>query len=302
VENLSTNDNPPTTPPPTTAADVTMTLAAMETNMIAMHEKTLDSIKSYADAAKAPAPKPPPPTSPPTKPTHTKSTPGKNSLPQAVIQIKGHMETESRPSFVNLVTNLNKSLHEHPKHSHVRVVGVKWTASSNLVVCAQAPSPSALVSALKAVQASLVTDQLIIKDITPNMRWSCMTLSHVFTGKGTNSPAYSPEALHEELTMHNPSYAALTIRQPPSWIRNPNDFADGQISSISFAFEDTDGSLARQLTGTPLTAYGNLRCTLKAWVPLKKTPQKNQQASAVDVSRHPHDQSTYTKVSSLPWS
>jgi hypothetical protein len=50
------------------------------------------------------------------------------------------------------------------------VVGVKWTATSNLLVCTQAPSPSALVTALKVVQAALINDDeyLVIKDIIPN--------------------------------------------------------------------------------------------------------------------------------------
>ena len=73
--------------------------------------------------------------------------------------------------------------------------------------------------------------------------------------------------------MNNPNYALLTIRQLPSWLRNPRTFKDGQISSISFAFEDHDGSTARRLAGTTLTAFGNLRCTLKAWEPKKSTKE-----------------------------
>jgi hypothetical protein len=56
---------------------------------------------------------------------------------------------------------------------------VKWTPASNLVVHAQAPSPTVLVTALKAVQTSIKNDQLIIKDVIPNTRWFRMTLSHV---------------------------------------------------------------------------------------------------------------------------
>jgi hypothetical protein len=123
------------------------------------------------------------------------------------------------------------------------VVGVKWTAASNLLVCTQAPSPSALVAALEAVQAALIDDNemLDIKDIIPNTRWSHMTLSHVLTSRGPNSPVYSPEEIHEELATNNPNYAALNIRQLPSWICDPEHFRAGQVSSVSFAFEDPDG-------------------------------------------------------------
>ena len=91
------------------------------------------------------------------------------------------------------------------------MVGVKWTQASNLLVRAQAPSPHALVAALEAVHLALIDDQMIIKDIIPNTRWSRVTLLHVYSGKSPDSIAHSPEAIHEELITHNPSYAALTI-------------------------------------------------------------------------------------------
>ena len=200
------------------------------------------SLKSFADAVKAPAPTPLPPA--PTPPKIKISPPSikGNPLPQAVIRYQGHIGTADRPSFIDLVPKLNRSLHIHPKFSHVRVVGVKWTPASNLLVCAQTPSPSVLVAALKAIQETFTSDQLIVKDIIPNTRWSRVTLSHVYTGKGPDSPALSPEAIHEELNTHNPNYATLVIRQLPSWVHNPDSFKDGQVSSISFAFEDPDGS------------------------------------------------------------
>ncbi|KAF9789294.1 hypothetical protein BJ322DRAFT_1105154 [Thelephora terrestris] len=176
VDNLA-NNNLNNTTPPTHTADVIPTLAAMEANIVSLQEKSLTSLKSYANAAKP--------------------TAKKNPFPQAVICVKGKIDNNSHSSFTNIVTNLNKYLHDHPKHSHVCVVGVKWTASSNLVVRAQAPSPTSLVSALKAVQASIVDDQLKISDIIPNVRWSQMTLSHVFTSKDSDSPAFSPEAIHD---------------------------------------------------------------------------------------------------------
>ena len=90
---------------------------------------------------------------------------------------------------------------------------MKWTAASNLLVHAQAPSPSVLVAALEAVQAALIDDDemLDIKDIIPNTRWSRMTLSHVLTSRGPDSPVHSPEEIHEELATNNPNYAALSI-------------------------------------------------------------------------------------------
>ena len=199
-----------------------------------------------------------------------------------MVQYWGRINPKDRPSFTDLVPRLNNALHALPKFSHVRVVGVKWTQASNLLVRAQAPSPQVLVAALEAVRLVLIDDQMIINDIIPNARWSCVTLSHIFTGKGSDSAAHSPKTIHEELVTHNPSYASLTIRQLPSWIRDPKSFKDGQVSSVAFAFEDHDGSRATRLLGSSLTAFGNLRCSIKAWAPHpKKNPQKDQPPPAM---------------------
>ena len=143
------------------------------------------------------------------------------------------------------MSGIDTSLHNSLKHSHIHVVGVKWTSFSNLVVHTQASSPLTLVAALKVIQDILSSNLLIVKDIIPNTRWSCVTLSHVYTGKGPNSPHYNPDTIHEELAANNLSYAHLTIQQLLNWIHNPSTFKDGQISTISFTSEDPDGNTAQ---------------------------------------------------------
>ena len=270
LPNQMARQAPPPQPPPTNNASV----AALDRKIDDLKKETTSSLKSFAEVVKASVITP---TLPPPHPPKAKNQPPAlkgNYLPQAVIRYRGHVNPANRPSFVSLVAKMNTSLHDSPKHLHVRVVGVKWTSSSNLVVRAQAPSPSALVAALQAVQASISSDLLIINDIIPNTRWSQVTLSHVFSGKGPNSPAYDSNTLHEELALNNPNYALLTIRRPPNWIRNPMVFKDGQMSTISFAFEDPDGGTAHRLLGTSLTAFGNLRCTIKAWAPKKSMQEE----------------------------
>jgi len=273
IPHITTPLHDPTPPAPN--IDVTPVVAAINEKFEDLKRETTSSLKSFADAVKLSAPAPSPSPSPPSKPKTSPPSLKGNHLPQAVIRYQGRVDPKNRPSFVNLVSNLNTSLHDHPKFSHVRVVGVKWTVASNLLVHAQAPSPSALIAALEAVRPALTDQQMIITDIIPNAKWSRVTLSHVYTGKGPNSPAHLPETIHEELATHNPSYARLTIRQPPSWVRDPTTSKDDQVSSISFTFEDPDGSYTHQLLGSSLTAFGNLRCSVKAWVPPKKPPQKS---------------------------
>jgi hypothetical protein len=258
----------PNQDPHPTAHPDTVALATLGRKIDELKKETNTSLKSFAEAVKAPTHQPPP-INPTTKPKtkNPQPPPRGERLPQAVIRFQGRVDPKSRPSFTELVPLLNSSLCNNKKFSHVKVVGVKWTPASNLVVRAQAPSPSVLVTALKAVQASINKDHLIVKDVIPNTRWSRMTLSHVYTGKEPHSSCVNPEDIHEELTQHNPNYAQLTIRQLPTWLRNPSSFKDSQVSSVSFAFEDQDGSIARRLTGTTLTAFGNLRCTLKNWIP-----------------------------------
>ena len=116
---------------------------------------------------------------------------------------------------------------------HVRVLGVKWTAVSNLLVHTNAPSPDELVAALESATAVMAT-LAPIKQIIPNVRWSCVVLSNVYTGKTPDSPAHHPTILNLELPTANPEYRNLTIRQFPSWLQNPDSLKGNQLSSVAF--------------------------------------------------------------------
>lgn len=234
------------------------------------------TLKSFADAVKVSAPTPSLPTTPPQKPKPVQPPTRGERLLQAVVHYQGCLNPKDCPSFSELIPSLNNTLHSHPTFSHIRVVGMKWTQASNLLVRTQAPFPHVLVAVLEAVRLVLIDDQMIIKDIIPNARWSHVTLSHVYSGKSPNSITHSLEAIHEELSTHNPSYAALMIRQLLSCVCNPGSFNNGQISSVAFAFEDPDGSRAHQLIRSSLTAFSNLRCSIKPWAPPKKSRQKHQ--------------------------
>lgn len=263
----------PTLPPsqlPPNPLDFAPVVTAIEKGFKDLKDENATSLKSFADAVKSSAPPPPPKP----KPKQAHPPPKKILLPQAVIRFRDHVDPESRPSFTDLVANLNNKLHLDNEYSHVRVVGVKWTTASNLLVRAQAPSPNILTNALQNVVPTMPFLGCI-KDIIPNVKWSRVVLSSIPSGKTPDSPAYSSYSLHAELAAANPDYSDLTIRQFPSWLRNPDHLADGQLSSASFAFEDPDGSLARHLIGTSLTAFGNLRCVIKPWAPPKKPPQGN---------------------------
>ncbi|KAF8272270.1 hypothetical protein EI94DRAFT_1697612 [Lactarius quietus] len=77
--------------------------------------------------------------------------------------------------------------------------------------------------------------------------------------------ARMPDECHAALVLDNPSYAALNISQKPSWVHDPNSYPEGAVSSLVVAFNDPDGSLARDLlTKRALYAFGHCT-TLRKW-------------------------------------
>jgi hypothetical protein len=100
--------------------------------------------------------------------------------------------------------------------------------------------------------ASYTKQSLNIPGTTPtpiraNTRWFPILLNHVPTGTTSNTKAYNPYQCHAALRDENPSYTTLTITQPPSRLHDPTSYSNGSVSSLSFTFEDADGSLAANL-------------------------------------------------------
>ena len=91
-------------------------------------------------------------------------------------------------------------------------------------------------------------------------------------------PATSPSpsaALHASLVDNNPSYKALKITQMPSWVRAPATYQPTQEkSSLVVAFEDPDGSIARELIKAKFLFVFGAQATVKKWK--YKAPHPNQ--------------------------
>lgn len=109
-------------------------MAVLTERMGSLSREMTSSLKSFAEAVKASVvtPQYPLPTSPKAKISQP-ALKG-NSLPQVVIRHQGHIDPTICLSFIGLITKINSSLHNHLKHLHIRMVGMKWTSSSNLVV------------------------------------------------------------------------------------------------------------------------------------------------------------------------
>lgn len=107
--------------------------------------------------------------------------------------------------------------------------------------------------------------------------WSKVMLSHVCTGYLSavgDRAVFSPETLLDEFKHSNPDFADLVFMQQPSWVKVPSTITTEKLS-ISFAFEDADGSRLNKLLKAPLFMFANrvqarrwnskplLRCCLK---------------------------------------
>jgi len=83
-----------------------------------------------------------------------------------------------------------------------------------------------------------------------NVKWSKILVNGVpLRSAPASELGVTPSAaLHAQLTEHNPSYAALKITQMLSWVRVPSTYLSTAVtSSLVVAFEDPDGSIARNL-------------------------------------------------------
>ena len=58
-------------------------------------------------------------------------------------------------------------------------------------------------------------------NIRPNVKWSKILINSVPVGITTKRGAHTSDKCHRSLVVHNPSYAALTVIQKPSWVRPP---------------------------------------------------------------------------------
>lgn len=199
--------------------------------------------------------------------------------PTAVVDMGGIEFVSTKPSTADVCDCINYALSSSPTHSQVHISAAKWTARGNLILTA-GPRTDAphLNAALDFISKSLGT--LIRTDdplpIRANVKWSRILLNRVPTGATDLTEAHSPDSCHSALAAENPSYASLTITQRPSWVKQPDSYQPGSLSSLSFAFEDPDGTLAASLlTNKTLYAFGTI-AIVKKW---KQRPPSKKPAS-----------------------
>jgi hypothetical protein len=197
--------------------------------------------------------------------------------PSAVLEMNG-TQIQNRPRPADICELFNKQLLASP-YPQVSISAAKWNTRGNLIITA-GPTTSAqqlnkvLPYLLKTLKAS-IPEQGTSITARANVKWSRILLNRVPTGTSLTREAYTPNECHAALCAENPTYATLPITFRPSWVRDPSSYTSDTVSSLSFAFEDPDGSLASSLlTNKTLYIFGATAIT-KRWKqrpPTKKPP------------------------------
>jgi hypothetical protein len=180
------------------------------------------------------------------------------------------LDADARPRPEVICEVINKRIGEESSVP-IQLAGVRWTAKGNLIVTGgPTVTPHALLASAPYISKILAKSfQLPASTPLPaaraNTKWSKITINGVPTGASDKRGVYTPDECQAALAAINPSYATLLVMQKPSWVRPPTSYSSGAVSSLSVAFEDTDGSILRMLlTERYLYAFGN-RATVKMW-------------------------------------
>ena len=261
-------------------------------------KKTITALSKAVSSAQKPATQKatPPPTNTPTGSQPQKKTQKTSGVipmltyaskaatplrPSAVVTFRGTGIPEPCPTPAELCRTLIMELADSRTHAHIRISAAKWNARGNIIVTAGPDINSHTfhksLDYITKILNEIVFPANISADTRPNVKWSRVLLNRVPTGTTDETEAHSTHTSHQALLRENPSYAALTITQQPSWVKNPATYTPGAVSSLSFAFEDPDGSqLAHLLSIKELNIFGT-SATIKKWK--QKPPQKKPEAT-----------------------
>ena len=218
------------------------------------------------------------PSNPP-PPTYASKT-SVRARPSVVVDLEKH-QIADRPHPSVICSAINKGLKTYPDVCQARVSAARWTVRGNLVITA-GPNTSEKLLNSAILYIALITKKALklqINASTPtraNVRWSRILINCMPTGATAKTEAHNPVSCHQSLMADNPSYASLTITQHPSWVKPPSSYTLGSVSSLSFAFEDPDGSLATKLLSEKELYIFGTGVSVKKWK--QKPPQKKPMA------------------------
>ncbi|KAH9055111.1 hypothetical protein EDB83DRAFT_2521314 [Lactarius deliciosus] len=215
--------------------------------------------------------------------------------PSVVISLANINWSGLKPSPAQVCKGINDTL-DSAQNDQVCISAARWTAKENLVLTG---SPNTTVQSL---QLDTPTIRLHFSErypdshatshpikVQPNVKWSKILINSVPTGVSSTSSAHMPDSCHTALIDNNPNYASLTITQRPSWVRNPTSYTNDTVSLLVVAFEDPDGSHARDLLATKvLYIFGNCT-TLRKWKQRPSTRKTKNNPTHNSPTHSPHE-------------
>jgi hypothetical protein len=237
--------------------------------------KALADIKTYVAVAaqvgakhtghssvSSPPSRPPARTPVPTRPARERPA----ALPEVLISMAA-FEPSWKHTFVadTFVRTLNTFLGAWDDSRGIRVVAARVTRGDQIAITGApgvsliamsrlvAPVPWGKIvgQALGAVDPDALALRAKISD-----KWSKVRISGVPTGKSGSRDAFSPTELLASMREATPFTRDLLVRQEPRWIRPPELYGPGEVSSFSFAFKDPDGELLKKLCRAPVFVTG----------------------------------------------
>ncbi|KAH9163630.1 hypothetical protein EDB89DRAFT_2078604 [Lactarius sanguifluus] len=216
---------------------------------------------------------------PPRLATRLATPPNTALVISKLCSAEGAQALAIRHSPVAICSHLNAALGLSPHQ--VSLSATRWTVKNNLVVVA---GPDTTAHHLAAASHFITTTlgAFLSHDLSSpipiasreNMRWSRLLINGLPTGVSATRGAFTPTECHDSLMIDNPVYWSLQFTQLPSWVRRPDSYQPGSLSSLVVTFEDPDGSTLRTLlTSRSLYAFGSTG-DLKRWKskPRAKTP------------------------------
>ena len=196
------------------------------------------------------------------------SRPPNPSIVVDLANLGDQITVKPRPDVICRTLNDRLQLITPPQ---VHLAAIRWTQKGNLVITGAHPStPQTLHAAVPHIMTLLNTAfglsaKSQITQIRANVKWSKVLINGVPTGGPDSAKVYSPDTCHASLLANNPSYAALTIMQKPSWVFPPTSYKPNSISSLSVAFEDPDGSKLKTILAERYLYACGMRASVKKW-------------------------------------
>ena len=237
--------------------------------------------------------KPPKPTLPPPRPS-------------LVLSLIGHtldttLKTQASVLAPGLVGVCNDALASVPTFASIWVSACRWTPKGNLVVFARPDTSRDQLSAASHLLTSAIAASL--PDVSArvsshlNVCWGKVLINGVPTGVLDDSPAtHSPSVCLQDLLENNPSLRPLKVTQLPSWVRAPRLFQPGSSSSLVFAFEDPDSTIAPSLIAARHLFCFRARVMVRRW---RQPPSSHQSQVPAQSRTKPQGPSAMTIVAAV---